>query len=306
MINSSESIAVSAVEGKGIYRLLYINNTNLTHINQLCKTNYTANDLIGRLHDDLFLNIYKASAEEFEFDNRKRAESIEKKDRVYYEESFQVDSEKIYLESCVTPIFNEKGECTHTLWSAKDVTERRKVEEEKSALLNETLMLNEELKANEEELMQINRELVYQNEQLNQFSYIVSHNLRGPVSTILGITNIFESQNNTLEFKDELVKHIQKSTRHLETIIRDLNEILSQTKEVDHHRTLVDFETELSIVMDFYQPQIDKGEATVYIDFSKAPSVVAIKSFIHSIFSNLVSNSFKYKKADQPVVISVS
>jgi signal transduction histidine kinase len=306
MINSSESIAVSAIEGKGIYRLVYINNTNLTHINKLCKTNYVASDLVGRLHDDLFFNIYKASEEEFEFDNQKRAESIEKKERLYYEEIFKVGLERLYLESCVTPIFNEEGECTHTHWSAKDITESKKIEEEKAALLNETLMLNEELKANEEELMQINRELIYQNEQLNQFSYIVSHNLRGPVSTILGITNIFESQNNTLEFKDELVKHIQKSTRHLETIIRDLNDILSQTKEVDHHRTVVDFNTELSIILDFYQPQIEKSEAIIYKDFSKAPSVMAIKSFIHSILSNLISNSFKYKKPGLPVTISIT
>ena len=72
IINSSESIAVSVLEEKGKYRLLYINTTNLNHINKLCKTNYSASDLIGSLHENLFLNVYNASLEEFEFDNQKR------------------------------------------------------------------------------------------------------------------------------------------------------------------------------------------------------------------------------------------
>jgi signal transduction histidine kinase len=306
MSNSTESIAVSAVEGPDKYRLLYLNNTNLKHINKLCKANYTANDLVGKLHEDLFLNFYKATREEFEDDNKKRRDSIQSKKRLYYDEAFKVDNETLFLESCVTPIFNEYGICTHTLWSARDITERKIIEEEKSILLNETLMLNEELKANEDELMQINRELIYQNEQLNQFSYIVSHNLRGPISTLLGLTNIFNSSSNTPEFKEELISHIQKSTGHLDTIIRDLNTILTQTKEVDHTSILVDIQSELSIIFDLYKPQIEKSEAVFHLDLSKAPTVFAIKSFINSILSNLVSNSLKYKKLNQAVVVKIT
>jgi PAS domain S-box-containing protein len=447
IINSSESIALSSVEGEDKYRLLYINNTNLEHINRIGKSDYTAKDLIGRLHDDIFINFYKTSDEDFEFDNKKRKEAIENKRSIFYEETFRWSEGIIHLESSITPIFNEDGKCTHTLWSARNITERKNAEEDKEILLNETLTLNEELKANEEELRQIldstielnsqieqnelklraifdstqsinylidknnkvlwfnkpanenvkkrfgrnveldtdvkgyidvplheiyqhlfsealtgktairelelkgrnskttwmqtkmipvykqereligisltitditesknkekelrqiNQELIYQNEQLNQYSYIVSHNLRGPIATILGITNIFESENTTPELKEELVKHIQKSTNHLDSIIRDLNTILSQTKETDHNRTMVYFETELSVIKDLYKLQIEKAEAIIKADFSAAPSIFAIKSFMHSILSNLVSNSLKYKKNNVPVSISIS
>jgi PAS domain S-box-containing protein len=446
IINSFESIALSSVEDEGKYRLLYINNTNLEHINRIGKSNYTANDLIGKLHDDIFINFYKASEEDFEFDNQKRKEAIERQRSIFYEESFRWSEGVIHLESSITPIFNEEGKCTHTLWSARNITERKNAEEDKEILLNETLTLNEELKANEEELRQIldstielnsqieqnelklraifdstqsinylidknnkvlwfnkpanenvkkrfgrevqleadvreyidaplhetydnlfsealtgktalaelelkgrtqitwiqtkmipvykqeteligisltitditesknkekelkkiNQELIYQNEQLNQYSYIVSHNLRGPIATILGITNIFESEKTTPELKEELVKHIQKSTTHLDSIIRDLNTILSQTKETDHNRTMVNFETELSVIKDLYKLQIEKAEAIIEADFSNAPSIFAIKSFMHSILSNLVSNSLKYKKNNVPVLISIS
>jgi PAS domain S-box-containing protein len=445
MVNSSESIALSAVEGKDKYRLLYINATNLAHINEHCKTNYTEKDLIGREHSDLFLTIYKSSPEEFESDNTKKREAIETRSRIFYEETFRWGDKLLHLESCVTPIFNELNECTHVLWSARNITERKKAEEEKAILFNETLTLNEELKANEEELrqildstielnahieqnelklraifdstqsinflldtgsrvlwfnkpanenslrrfkkeielnqnvkeymdlylhkrydslfaqaiqgetvvdelkmtsrgsrktwvqttmipvykdpteligismtvtdisdrkkneeelMKINQELVYQNEQLNQYSYIVSHNLRGPIATILGIINLFESESSA-QLKEDLIKHIQKSTCHLDTIIRDLNHILSNTKETDHTKTQVYLDTELAIIQDLYKPLIEKTQATINTDFSKAPSVFAIKSFIHSILSNLISNSLKYKKAEEAACISI-
>ncbi len=446
IINSSESIALSSIEEEGQYRLMYINNTNISHINKLCKTEYTSRDLVGRLHSDLFLNAYLTSVEELESDNQKRKECIETKERIFYEEALRWGDEIIHLESSITPIFNEVGKCTHTLWTARDITEKKKAEEEKEILFNETLTLNEELKANEEELRQIldstlelnylseqnelklraifdstesinylldikcnilwynkpanenikrrfkknivlntdikeymdsylhdsftsifeealkgetivnekkldtkstkitwiqttlipvykyedeligismtisditerkkseeelkkiNKELIYQNEQLNQYSYIVSHNLRGPIASILGLTNVFDSPATNAELKDELIKLIKKSTSHLDTIIKDLNIILSQTKEADHARTLVDLATEVSVIQDLQLPQILKAEATFEIDFSKAPSVLAIKSYINSIFSNLVSNSLKYKKRNLPVKISI-
>ena len=448
MTHSSESIALSSVEDENVYRLVYINSTNLRHINAMCGTNYTEKDLVGKLHDELFLKMYKSSQEEFELDNKKRNAAIQQKKRKIYEESYQIDGLTIHLESCITPVFNQEGICTHTLWSARDITERKKIEEEKTVLLSETLTLNEELKSSEEELrqildstielnaqieqnefklrsifdntisinylldldakimwfnrpanesvkqrlhkelkldhsikefmyphlyegfdrlfalakngetatserklgiendekrwiqtsmmpvykdkektelmgiymtitdisdrkkkedelMQVNKELVYQNDQLNQYSYIVSHNLRGPIATILGITNIFSSEQATPQLKEELIAHIQKSTSHLDTIIRDLNMILSQTKETDHTRAFVDLGQELSIIKDLYEPQIEKAEATIKANFSEAPAIFAIKSFIHSILSNLISNSLKYKKPNEPVVITI-
>jgi PAS domain S-box-containing protein len=447
IVNSTESLALSSVEGENTYRLMYINNTNLAHINKYCKTSYTAQDLIGKLHNELFLEYYNSSEEEFEFDNQKRKESIERRTSIFYEEVLRSGDEVLHLESSITPIFNEEGKCTHTLWSAKDITEKKKAEEEKLILFNETLTLNEELKANEEELRQIldstlelnarseqnelklraifdstesinylldkssrvlwfnkpandnivrrysrevelgadikdymdpylheffnnlfnqalkgervinerlltgrtkrktwiqttmlpvykddweligismtvndiserkkgeeelkkiNQELIYQNEQLNQYSYIVSHNLRGPIATILGLTNVFEAPTTTDILKEELVKHIQKSSSHLDTIIRDLNIILSQTKEVDHIRSWVDLNSEILIIQDLQMPQIIKAEASFDLHLAKAPMVFAVKSFINSILSNLVSNSLKYKKPNVPVNISIS
>lgn len=444
MTNSSESVALSAVEGIDQYRLVYINATNLSHINEHLKTNYTERDLVGREHRDLFLNMYGSSEEEFELDNAKKREAIQTKSRVLYEETFRWSDQILHLESCITPIFNDRGECTHVLWSARNITERKKAEEEKAILFNETLTLNEELKANEEELrqildstielnahieqnelklraifdssqsiiflldtgskilwfnkpanenslrrfkkgirldenvkeyidpylhehynnlflraikgetvvdelkltsktnkktwiqttmipvyknpteligismtvtdiserkksedelMQINEELVYQNEQLNQYSYIVSHNLRGPIATIMGITNLFESDNSSPELKKDLIKHIQKSTFHLDTIIRDLNHILSNTKETDHTKVQVSLETELAIIQDLYKPLIEKTQAKIEADFSEAPFIYAIKSFIHSILSNLISNSLKYKRPEVSLLI---
>ena len=447
ILNSSDSIALSEIEENGNHRLKYINKTNLTHINKLLKTDYTEQDFIGKLHSEIFLSIYHSTIEELEFDNQKRKEAIDTKERIFYEEALRWGDDIIHLASSITPIINNEGICTHTLWMGRDISEKKETEEEKEILFNETLTLNEELKANEEELRQIldstlelnylieqneiklraifdssesinylldvnqnilwfnrtanenikrryrkeiilstdikeymddylhgsfidifnqalkgetivnekkltrasskitwiqttlvpvykyenemlgismtiidiserkkreeelkriNKELIYQNEQLNQYSYIVSHNLRGPIASILGLTNDYDQPVSTPELKDDLIKLIKKSTNHLDTIIKDLNIVLSETKEGDHSNTLVDLEGELNVIQDLQQAQILKAQAIFTINLNKAPKVLGIKSYINSILSNLVSNSLKYKKQNTPVEISIT
>ncbi|HWZ23201.1 MAG TPA: PAS domain S-box protein, partial [Cytophagaceae bacterium] len=67
----------------------------------------------------------------------------------------------------------------------------------------------------EENLKKINKELVQQNTQLNQYSYIISHNLRGPIVTLLGLTDVFERFNTDLDLQTKVVGHIKKSALHL-------------------------------------------------------------------------------------------
>ena len=50
-----------------------------------------------------------------------------------------------------------------------------------------------------EELVHTNLELVKQNNQLEQFGYIIAHNLRGPVARILGLSRAQVSSGHDLE-----------------------------------------------------------------------------------------------------------
>jgi PAS domain S-box-containing protein len=161
-----------------------------------------------------------------------------------------------------------------------------------------------ERKEYETRLEMANKELVQQNEQLNQYSYIISHNLRAPIVTLLGLISIFNQVKSNPEEAEEVVAHITKSAHHLDTVIKDLNNVLavSDQKSV---MTSVDLDAEFDTVRFLLKNEIEQSKAIIEYDFSKYPFVHSIKSYIHNILYNLLSNAVKYSKQDSVPRITV-
>ncbi len=93
------------------------------------------------------------------------------------------------------------------------------------AQINDSLALNIKERTNELELLGEN--LTQQKNDLKQFFYIVSHNLRAPVANIIGLANIFNKSNSGASENAEIFTHLGTATISLDTVIRDLNQILS-------------------------------------------------------------------------------
>jgi signal transduction histidine kinase len=50
---------------------------------------------------------------------------------------------------------------------------------------------------------------------------------------------------------------------------------------------------------------IQKNNVTIVTDFSQVPGILTIRSFLQSIFYNLISNSIKYKQPNMDLVITI-
>lgn len=161
-------------------------------------------------------------------------------------------------------------------------------------------------RANEAKLEKMNKELIQHNQQLNQYSFVISHNLRGPIVTLLGLVNLFEQKSTDEAFKTEIIQHIKKSTLHLDSIILDLNMILSQSDGRETLRSEVYLTNEIQMVKDLLKSQIDYAEADLQVDFDEINTLYSVRSYVQSIFMNLISNSLKYKKTNVPALIRVS
>jgi len=148
----------------------------------------------------------------------------------------------------------------------------------------------------EDYLKRINLELVQQNEQLNQYSYIISHNLRGPIATLMGLVQVFDHCKDDVAQLTEIVQHIQKSAISLDTIIKDLNAVITQEDKEAILRTTIYLKDEYEGIIFLLSSQIDKAGAVIICNFEQCPTIHSIKSYIHSILYNLISNAIKYKK----------
>ncbi len=155
------------------------------------------------------------------------------------------------------------------------------------------------------ELTNTNTELIRQNTQLEQFGYIIAHNLRSPVARILGLTNIINSSHFELPRDKVILEKLEHSALDLDTIIHDLNSILDVKKGVNHSFELVSLEERITKVKSILKDKIQESNVVLEERF-EIDECYAIPAYIESILYNLISNAIKYRSPDRPVVVRVS
>jgi signal transduction histidine kinase len=153
-------------------------------------------------------------------------------------------------------------------------------------------------KFNQEERRRIEADLVQRNKDLEQFTYIISHNLRAPVANIRGLASLIQSHELDDESHAKCLAGLEASVRRLDDILIDLNNILQVRREISEKRSKVAFNDVVNEILADMRQILVKEQVTFKVDFSAAPEVFSIKGYIHSIFYNLISNSIKYRRPE--------
>ena len=150
-------------------------------------------------------------------------------------------------------------------------------------------------KKQEAGLEKISYELQVTNNELEQFAYLTSHNLRAPVTNLRSLIKLFDKEN--LHEKNKLFfDKIEFSVNNFNEMLSDLNVILSARKEeVASYKTL-NFGEELQHVMNSISQTAADDDLNVLHDFSKSPQVYCQQDVLRSVLLNLVINAIKYKK----------
>ncbi|MCF2488584.1 PAS domain S-box protein [Dyadobacter sp. CY347] len=174
----------------------------------------------------------------------------------------------------------------------RDVTER-KVSESQLRELNENLR-------------NYANELTESNKGLDQFAYIVSHNLRAPVANIIGLGELISQDFYPAQVKEEFLEGILLNVKRLDDVISDLNTILRIKREVSESKEPVNLQHLVDNIRSSLQNIIDKEQVTIHTDFRAVQELFTLKTYLYSIFYNLIINSIKYRKPDLPPVIDIS
>jgi PAS domain S-box-containing protein len=163
-----------------------------------------------------------------------------------------------------------------------------------------------ERKEAESQQAQMTRDIVQRNKDLEQFAYIVSHNLRAPVANILGIANVLKYEGLQESEKAEALKGIFSATEKLDDVILDLNRILETKQEINDKKEEVDFQELVDNIALSINGMLIKNHTKIITDFKEVRRISTIRSFLQSIFYNLISNSIKYKQPGVDPVINIS
>jgi len=164
--------------------------------------------------------------------------------------------------------------------------------------------LENSLDEKSKDLLNTNQQLVSQNNELQQFSYTVSHNLRGPVASILGLINLHRLSLSEEE-KAHTIRLLETSALSLESIIYDLSRIIDIRHDKFSIYEPVSFEQELLLIKQSLTTFIDKNKVKIEEDFVPI-ELLSVKAYVNSILYNLVSNAIQYRSPERSPVIRIS
>lgn len=231
-----------------------------------------------------------APADDFIHPSRQKAlgrmfkEVLKGKALAYDVEAPILEGGSIWLSVQFAPIFSRNRTIEGLIMSLTNITAKKEAEIRENKITNE---------------------LVQRNKDLEQFAYIISHNLRSPVANIMGFAEILRDGSFDINQQKYFIKELTDSVFGLDNVIKDLNQILTVKRQITERFEIVDFNAITQEVLKSISDIVQKERAVVTLDL-EVTKYNSIKSYIHSIFYNLISNAIKYKLPNTPPRISIT
>ena len=180
--------------------------------------------------------------------------------------------------------FDENGRPVRQYGIVKDITEEKNAGAERDKMI---------------------KDIVQHNKDLQQFTYIVSHNLRHPIANIIGCAEILKDKDIDNVEKINVVSALLSSVRKLDEVVADLNYILQVRSDISEKHEYITFTQLTEDVRESIGIQAWISNVQFKTDFTAIDRVWTLKSYIYSIFYNLISNSIKYKRNDVLLIMEI-
>ncbi|HEY1337662.1 MAG TPA: ATP-binding protein [Bryobacteraceae bacterium] len=150
-----------------------------------------------------------------------------------------------------------------------------------------------------------NNELRRSNEDLQQFAFAASHDLQEPLRAVTAFTEALAQDLNAVltEAQRTYIGHIVNGTGRMRVLIRDLL-AYSQVGREGRPEVAVDLRKAVDWAVANLREQIDEADAKVEIA-KNLPSVWGDFAHVGLVCQNLLSNSLKYRKPDEPLVVRI-
>ena len=153
---------------------------------------------------------------------------------------------------------------------------------------------SKELTDHRREIEQLKEQLETQTKEVNQFTYIVSHDLQAPLRTITGFLDLLERRyGDKLDAPaKQFIEYAVKGAAKMKALVFDLLEY-SRLNVSAVEREEVDLNSVLQEVIEKFQPLLSESGSMITTD--ELPTVVANKKQMSQLLNHLVDNSLKFR-----------
>ncbi len=188
-----------------------------------------------------------------------------------------------------SPIVDEHGAFLRSRSAARDVTERKR--------------LANALQSKAAEVALANTHLRRVNQELEDFTYVVSHDLKEPLRTLEAFSN-FLAQDYGPQLGPEgadYIRHLTGASRRLGALIDDLL-ALSRSGRVINAPQPLEWDSIVQTVLADLGDLVTRQQASVRIA-GPLPPARGDPERVVQLLANLIGNGLKYNKSPQPAVV---
>src|SRR5882724_5298791 len=193
------------------------------------------------------------------------------------------DHSRINVLANITPLRDSMGTVSGAISIFQDISELKRVQQEREVLLHE---------------------LERSNRELSQFSYSVSHDLKAPVNHVRALTQLLARRGQGMqEDSSHLLSLIEQAADRMERLIESLLRY-AQAGQGQLERKLVHVDPIIESVRLTLAPLIANTRAQIVC--RPLPAVVADPVLLEQVFQNLIANAIQYHRPEETPVVEIS
>ncbi len=163
-----------------------------------------------------------------------------------------------------------------------------------------TKALKEEInmrKATEEKIKVSNKKLRKANTELDNFVYSVSHDLRAPIASVLGLVNLAKKEKSIKAMRSYLAM-VAKSAEQQDAFIKDILD-LSRNSRLEVMHNDIDFQEIINNILEHYQYIDQSKKITKSISIDQNVPLQSDKSRIKVVLNNIISNAIRHCETNE-------
>lgn len=241
---------------------------------------YTSEQAVGR-HISLIIPVERLVEEEQIIASLKEGKRIEH----YETERLRSNGERITVSLTISPIRDASGNVIGASKIARDVTERKRMEDD---------------------LRRLAADLSAADRRKNEFLATLAHELRNPLAPMSNMLEVLKRSNGDAEIlkraHDTIERQLAQMVRLVDDLL-DLNRITHDRLEL--RRSEVELSSVIQQAVEVARPLIDEASQRLIVDLPTAPIYLnADRARLAQLFGNLLNNSSKYTSAEGTITLT--
>ena len=137
----------------------------------------------------------------------------------------------------------------------------------------------------------------------SEFVSTVSHDLRSPLTAIMGYVELIDRAGPVTELQLEFIHRVQASVQNITNLVNDLVNLGRIEAGFDERKELINLQQIINLSIENFQKQINNKHIKILVDIKGRPELQGNPIQIRQMIDHLMDNAIKYSSPESDITI---